>query len=138
MDEVYPCVFVGNANHAVAESKNRSVECIITLCTFKIANASYANTDEFIPFDDDETASEMQLTKAVSTVVSKINSGETTLVHCNAGISRSPTVVATAIAVYEKSSFEDGWNRVVEVRPKANQNPVLVEKVEKNYPELFE
>jgi len=138
MDEVYPCVFVGNANHAIAETNARSVESIITLCTFEIAAASYDERDEYIPFDDDDTASMSQLSDAVSTVVSKIESGERILVHCNAGISRSPTVVATAIAICETSSFEDGLNRVIENRSKANPNPALVEKITELYPELFD
>ncbi|XP_078045622.1 dual specificity protein phosphatase 19 [Augochlora pura] len=38
------------------------------------------------------------------------------LVHCNAGVSRSPTIVISYLMVHEGLSFDDAYNKVKQVR----------------------
>nr|WP_245757975.1 dual specificity protein phosphatase family protein [Halobiforma haloterrestris] len=49
------------------------------------------------------------------------------LIHCKAGISRSSTLVATAIAAEEDRRFREALRIVQEARPFAMPNPALHE-----------
>ena len=42
------------------------------------------------------------------------------VVHCQAGVSRSPAVCTAALAVREESSYETAFEKVKTVRPKAD------------------
>lgn len=50
-----------------------------------------------------------------------------TLVHCRAGVSRSATLLATAIAAEERRSFRDALDDVQAARPAAMPHPALFE-----------
>ncbi len=49
------------------------------------------------------------------------------LVHCKAGVSRSTTILATALAAEEGREFADALAIVQDARPFATPNPALVE-----------
>ena len=48
-----------------------------------------------------------------------------TLVHCRAGVSRSATLIATALAAEENRSFADALDEIHETRPIATPHPAL-------------
>jgi len=52
---------------------------------------------------------------------------ENVLVHCAAGISRSVTAVATALAAERDLSFEEAVNLVQESRSQGRPHPELVD-----------
>jgi predicted protein tyrosine phosphatase len=62
---------------------------------------------------------------AVDTVVAALDAGETVLVHCQAGISRSPTVCATALATRRGIPFRAALADVQQARPLAAPLPAL-------------
>ena len=49
------------------------------------------------------------------------------LVHCTAGISRSSTILATTLAVEERTTFTKGFETVLDARPQAVSHPALHE-----------
>lgn len=53
-------------------------------------------TDVHIPLEDSPDFDQAQFKKALDTVCKKLTDGERVVVHCNAGINRSPAVAAAA------------------------------------------
>lgn len=62
---------------------------------------------------------------AVNTVRGAMMDGETTLVHCHMGVSRSAMVTTAAIATLDGTSFESAWTEVRGKRPIVNPSPEL-------------
>ncbi|MFD1643998.1 dual specificity protein phosphatase family protein [Halohasta litorea] len=54
-----------------------------------------------VPLTDGRQNDRVQFNEAVDVLVSALESGETVLVHCSRGASRSPSVAATAIAIVQ-------------------------------------
>jgi hypothetical protein len=49
----------------------------------------------------------------IATIIEGLKTQEHTLmVHCHAGQSRAPHVIATYLAVYEGGNYEDYWNEI--------------------------
>ena len=59
------------------------------------------------------------------------------LVHCQAGVSRSSSVVATHLAHKRRISFDEALEFVKSKRPRVNPNPALV-AIAKSLPNLFD
>jgi protein-tyrosine phosphatase len=71
-----------------------------------------------IPLEDHGTPSLGQLRDAAVTVSTLIKQGHDVLVHCQAGVERTPTVVCAALMTMGWS-LSDAYQRVLEVRPEA-------------------
>jgi protein-tyrosine phosphatase len=54
--------------------------------------------------------------------------GETTLVHCSAGASRSVSVAAAALAVHDGVDVREAFARVAAARDEADPHPALVRR----------
>jgi protein-tyrosine phosphatase len=71
-----------------------------------------------IPLTDHGTPSIEALEGAATTVADLVKQGHEVLVHCHAGVERTPTVVCAAL-VMMGWSLTEAYQRVVEVRPEA-------------------
>jgi Dual specificity phosphatase, catalytic domain len=71
-----------------------------------------------VPLVDHGTPSADELRAAAATVSSLVGQGHEVLVHCHAGIERTPMVVCAAL-VMMGWSLTDAYQRVLEVRPEA-------------------
>jgi protein-tyrosine phosphatase len=71
-----------------------------------------------IPLEDHGTPTIEELRDAAVTVSSLVREGHDVLVHCHAGVERTPMVVCAAL-VMMGWSLTDAYQRVVEVRPEA-------------------
>jgi protein-tyrosine phosphatase len=67
---------------------------------------------------DHGTPSADELRDAAATVSSLVGQGHEVLVHCHAGVERTPMVVCAAL-VMMGWSLTDAYQRVLEVRPEA-------------------
>ncbi|XP_033329893.1 dual specificity protein phosphatase 19 [Megalopta genalis] len=54
---------------------------------------------------------------------------ENILVHCNAGVSRSPTIVISYLMVYEGLSFDDAYYKVKQVRDCIKPNEGFIKQL---------
>ena len=61
-------------------------------------------------------------TSALKFVKDGIDRGETVLVHCHAGISRSATVVLLYLMIYQHMTLDEALSRLRAVRPVVNPN----------------
>jgi protein-tyrosine phosphatase len=65
-------------------------------------------------------------TEAVSEVVEQRENGQSVLIHCSAGSSRSPSVAAAAITHLTENNLNEAFNQVIERRPETDPHDVLV------------
>ena len=122
MSEVLPGLFLSGADDAynrqflLAEGITHVLNCAEELS----ARQQQYGTDvviQHIPMEDDETPEvEKQLQEAVNQLQSWYRRDYKVLVHCRAGISRSPTVVIAWLMLCNNMSFDDAWKKVVAAR----------------------
>ncbi len=86
--------------------------------------ATAATTDHH-PLKDEHVNDHEQFSNAVATTRNRIRSDGTVLVNCSVGVSRSATVIATAIAAEEGLSFDAVVAEIREHRPRARPHPKL-------------
>ncbi|MEZ3143880.1 protein phosphatase [Halobaculum sp. MBLA0143] len=65
--------------------------------------------------------------RAISRLRARVESGETTLVHCSAGASRSVAVAAGALALVRGVAFDDALATVREQHGPSQPHPAVVE-----------
>ena len=86
--------------------------------------ATEATTDHH-PLKDAYVNGQQKFIEAVETVRQRIQQDGTVIVNCAAGISRSTTVIATAVAAEEEESFEGVVEEIRQTRPRADPHPKL-------------
>lgn len=86
--------------------------------------ATEATTDHH-PLKDGYVNDQDQFIEAVDATRHRLSDKGTVIVNCAAGISRSTTVAATALAAEEELSFEAVVEEIKETRPKARPHPKL-------------
>ncbi len=86
--------------------------------------ATAVTTDHY-PLKDEHINDPQQFSNAVATTRNRIRSEGTVLVNCSVGVSRSATVIATAIAAEDGLSFDAAVAEIREHRPRANPHPKL-------------
>lgn len=86
--------------------------------------ASEATTDHY-PLKDGFVNDQEQFTEAVEMTRQRLREPGTVIVNCAAGISRSTTVSATALAAEEDRPFNTVVEEIKETRPQARPHPKL-------------
>lgn len=86
--------------------------------------ATGATTDHH-PLKDGYVNDQQEFKAAVETTREHIRNDGTVIVNCAAGISRSSTVLATAIAAEDDCSFEAAVEEIKETRPRARPHAKL-------------
>lgn len=123
-------IYISNIT-AARRTELQQFERVITVCQDPIDDNISCNYEQYNLSDgpNDTTRGECSyslFSQAANATVSAINKDETTLVHCHAGISRSPSVVIAALAVAHDSSFHKSRAFVKEQRPQTNPNQTLL------------
>ncbi|QKY19667.1 dual specificity protein phosphatase family protein [Halolamina sp. CBA1230] len=127
MDEVAPNLYVGTLADAgdTALLQEHGVDSVVSLTHgdpesgFPVPVSKCAMMDG--PRNEQET-----FRTAVEEVLVGLDRGETTLVHCRRGASRSPSVAATAVALHNAISIEGAFERIEEQRAEFDAHPALV------------
>jgi protein-tyrosine phosphatase len=130
MDRVTPNLYVGSLADAgdVATLHDAGVETVIRL-THEIP--SDAPTDPRVharPMVDGPRNDAERFAAAARATVAALERGETTLVHCSAGASRSVSVAAAALAVHDGTDVREAFARVGAARDEADPHPALVRR----------
>lgn len=135
MDNVYDDIYVSNIDLAARSDKDK-FETIITVCQYSIESrigddnnvdyCHYKMSDG--PTNDKINSSGRHDYEIFKKAVDELISAEKpVLVHCQAGISRSPGVVVTAVAAMEEIRYERAYEIVSSNRPKINVNSIFTE-----------
>ena len=87
------------------------------------------------PINDGGGNPSSTLLQTLQTLVDLLNSGTPTIVACSAGMSRSPTFAAFALAAYRKSNPAEVVGELADIKPLA-VNGVLWEDVSTVFPAI--
>lgn len=128
MQDIHEQVAIGTITDARTTS-TKDFDRVITTCQDSIAdNVScayewYNMSDGEAEYGGDD--SYYLFAQAADSLLHALERGESVIIHCHAGQSRSASVAISAIAVYEDMSFEETFNFVKEQRPIIQPNPQL-------------
>jgi len=98
-------------------------DTITNTCEYTQINLADGKTDRY----EGGTCSYELFAEAAGTLEQAIENDEMTLIHCHAGISRSPSVTAAALASQNNTSFEKALNTIRSERPIVNPAETLRE-----------
>jgi atypical dual specificity phosphatase len=131
MDRIRDNIYVGDKEEA--GKRNRldlhDIVHVVTLC-----DEATDYTTVHHPIVDGEN-DQAEFDRAVEIVSEAMRQEQNVLVHCASGMSRSVTVVATAIAAADEITFEKGLEIVADQRTKANPHPDIVTHAERHLPQ---
>lgn len=126
MDHIRDNLYIGNKDEAGKRNRldlNQIVH-VVTLCDEQTA---YTTVHHPIV---DGTNEQAEFDRAVEIVLKAMDQEQNVLVHCASGMSRSVTVVATAIADTEEISFSKALETVAEHRTEADPHPDIIAHAE--------
>ncbi|QKY19396.1 dual specificity protein phosphatase family protein [Halolamina sp. CBA1230] len=115
-------LYLGNRHAADPERHGRRFAAVVSVST-----DAYPLTTHHRPLTDGEGNDWRAFAAALDAVRRLARREGDVLVHCKAGVSRSATVLATAVAAGSGGSFRDGLVTVERARPQAVPHPALVE-----------
>lgn len=115
-------LFVGNAAAADPTAHGQSFEFVLS-----VSSDAHPSTTHHYPLTDGPGNDWTAFEAAVDTARDLLGRDGSVLVHCKAGVSRSSTVLATALAAEDDVSFREALARVQETRPAAVPHPALQE-----------
>lgn len=125
MDKVTGKLWIGD----IVDARNLStadMDRVVTVCQDSVESNVGCRYNHF-PLADGEPEGRSRgrfsyalFREAVDTVRMALQNGETVLVHCHVGQSRSVAVAAAALSVENDARFPDAVWKVKQVRPMAN------------------
>lgn len=113
-------LYLGNGRAADSEYHDRTFEYVLSA-----TQDEYPLTTHHRPLIDDAGNDWSAFERVVDTARILHRRDGSLLIHCKAGISRSSTLVATALAAEEGRRFNDSLDIVQNARPHACPNPAL-------------
>lgn len=118
----YRGLHLGNRHAADADRYDRSFAAVVS-----VSSDPYALTTHHHPLTDGEGNDWGAFLAAVDAVRRLSRQDGEVLVNCKAGVSRSTTVLATAVAAEREASFREGLTIVERARAQAVPHPALAE-----------
>jgi atypical dual specificity phosphatase len=129
MDEVAKDLFVGTAEDASDAStlRDHDIAVIVSLThTGPVGDVPAEVTLVDVPMMDGPQNSPNAFETAVGEVLSRLDAGDVTLVHCSAGASRSPAVAGTALALHTNSNLTTVFEQIQDRRPVTDPHEALL------------
>lgn len=120
MNEIVEGVYLGDIHDA--KNHGEGIDVVIS-----VARNYTENTDYHKPLKDSNSIDSQNFKGAVELVRTKMKGEGSVLVHCIVGSSRSPSVLAAAIASERGEGFRDVLGEIEEVRGCVNPIPEVAE-----------
>ena len=138
MDRVTESLFVGTIEDAGTGPllENHGIETVVSL-THSPPDTGFPGSVSVkqVPLIDGPQNDQAQFETAVDTLVSALESGETVLVHCSRGASRSPSIAATALGITQDIGIKQAFEQIVEHREACDPHEALVRQAVTVYQE---
>lgn len=137
MTRVFERLYLGNARDAEGLAVSNP-HCITAVVNVNIGtNRSKRGGVEYdhFPLEDSERVLSVRF-EQVLTGISQLIRGEKVLVHCEAGSSRSPVVVAAYMHVVGYKDFDDALAELRELRPAVFPSNLVIESAKAYLEEL--
>lgn len=136
MNEVAAGLFVGSVDDAGATERlhERGITTIVSVIRGGPAGGYPGDVSvETVPMVDGPQNDRDQFDRAVTHVLSERATGESVLVHCSAGASRSPAVAATVLALSDGIGLEAAFTQVMTARSAVDPHEALVKQAARVY-----
>jgi protein-tyrosine phosphatase len=128
--EIEDGLYISDIHHVMEEDVEEMYDIIVTVCRNEPARPEDCDVSwqQFGLWDDDVSQQD-EFDRAVQATIKAIETHDDAdvLVHCIAGQSRSPAVVATALAYRDDLHFDEARDLVWKQRPQIAINPALRE-----------
>lgn len=109
-------IYLGDSDAARnTETLNqKNINTVITLNTDLVADQAEMNKRKYQMYAllDSGKNPQEQVDAAVFQTAGEIESGENFLIHCGAGMNRSPAILAAALALVEEEKFAEKLNEI--------------------------
>ncbi len=136
-------IFIGNVHSVIGSVKDqdileeRNIKVVISALTeeeyedYMIAKEDFPDCEwHRLVIDDDESEEISKYFFEVHKVISgAITNNKNVIVHCAAGMSRSPTLVIAYLMVENKWSYEEAFNYIKKKRPIVEPNIGFVKQL---------
>lgn len=126
MDEVYDGVYICNRQQACEASKT-NIDTVITVCQDGISETVPGKYYHFELRDGSHDRERFK--EAVEATLKHIEKGDTIIVHCHEGISRSPSVVIAALSIHLKKDVREVTSMIQDKRPVISPAPELWDSI---------
>jgi len=130
MDEITDRLWISDIDTVRENSISSAVDVVISTCQDEVSDAVDRPYEHFEMADgrQDEAGGDHSyefFEHTVDCVREQVRAGQTTLVHCHLGISRSSAVCAATIAAERDISFSEALETVKDAHPSADPNEDL-------------
>ncbi|KAJ3799247.1 hypothetical protein GGU11DRAFT_679855 [Lentinula aff. detonsa] len=132
MDEVIPGLWIGGLPSAMDTEnlKANKIYSVLSAMRGKISiHETFVKHQIFLD-DSEEEDILIHLLPAIAFIQSELNKGRGILVHCQAGVSRSATIVAAYLMHNRQMSVEEALDLVRKARPEIDPNPAFIAQLE--------
>lgn len=114
MDQVWPKLYVGDKLDAVSAEALRAagITAVLNVAQEVMEAPPRSIRSLKVGLRDEPSEDRYMIKLAANTLRGLLGGAETVLVHCAAGMSRSPYVAAMAISQIDGYGFDVAWSRV--------------------------
>jgi len=121
MKKVRDGVYIGDIQDGQRNVDNTELT-ILTVCP--VFEKHELRNSHYIPLQDGENE-QTEFNTAVRKMINLIRHNRPVLVHCNMGVSRSATILATALSRIESISFDKALQEIEQHKPNVNPSQEL-------------
>ncbi|KAF8186844.1 hypothetical protein K438DRAFT_1595981 [Mycena galopus ATCC 62051] len=132
MDEIIPGLWVGDLPSA-KDSENLKANKIFSILSAMRGRVTINETfvrHQILLDDTEETDVLIHFIPAITFIQAELDKGRGVLVHCQAGMSRSVTIVAAYLMYTEKIDTEAALDIIRQARPNIDPNPGFLQQLE--------
>ncbi|KIK68452.1 hypothetical protein GYMLUDRAFT_215067 [Collybiopsis luxurians FD-317 M1] len=132
MDQVIPGLWIGGLPSAMDTEnlKANKIYSVLSAMRGKISIHETFIRHQILLDDSEEEDILIHLLPAITFIQSELDKGRGVLVHCQAGISRSATIVAAYLMHNREMNVEEALNLIRKARPEIDPNPSFLAQLE--------